>query len=161
MHSIRPEKWDEKVLCSLCDEIRPSVWLQIGGQRIKGDTFALSTRSKRLAVPPDRVRWSAFIIDLELLIVAFVHYMVPQEVLPLISENFGIAIMPKGIAEQMESPCYSVRPFSAEAIRVTSHLVLRADQTSRLVNEFGRAFLKRVTPGQNSSGSSGQLPFKW
>lgn len=89
------------------------------------------------------------------------HYTVPQEVLPLISENFGIAIMPKGIAEQMESPGYSVRPFSAEALRVTSYLVLRADQTSRLVNEFGRAFLKKVTPGQNSSGSSGQLPFKW
>jgi len=43
---------------------------------------------------------------------------------------------------------------------MTSYLALRADQSSRLVNEFGRAFLKRIMPNGQQADTSGQLLLK-
>jgi DNA-binding transcriptional LysR family regulator len=88
------------------------------------------------------------------------HYMAPQEVVQLISENFGIAFMPKGIAEQMAGSEIVARPFGSKSLQLTSHLALRADQSSRLVNEFGRAFLKRAIPNVHQAEASGQLLLK-
>lgn len=88
------------------------------------------------------------------------HYMAPQEVVQLISENFGVAFMPKGIAEQMANSEIVARPFASNTLQVTSYLALRADQTSRLVNEFGRAFLKRAVPNTQNTDVSGQLLLK-
>jgi LysR family transcriptional regulator, benzoate and cis,cis-muconate-responsive activator of ben and cat genes len=85
------------------------------------------------------------------------HYMAPQEVVRLISENFGVAFMPKGIAEQIAGSEIVARPFGSKSLQVTSNLALRADQSSRLVNEFGRAFLKRALPNANQAEASGQL----
>jgi LysR family transcriptional regulator, benzoate and cis,cis-muconate-responsive activator of ben and cat genes len=88
------------------------------------------------------------------------HYMAPQEVVQLISENFGVAFMPKGIAEQMAGSEIVARPLDSKDLQVTSYLALRADQSSRLVNEFGRAFLKRALPNANQAEVSGQLLLK-
>ena len=88
------------------------------------------------------------------------HYMAPQEVIQLISENFGVAIMFKGVAEQLATTEMVARPFVSKSLQVTSHLALRADQSSRLVNEFGRAFLKRVIPNSQQAEASGQLLLK-
>ena len=86
------------------------------------------------------------------------HYVVPQEAVQLIAENFGIAFMSKGAAEQIRHPEIAVRPLSEAELRVTSYLVLRADQSSRLVNEFGRALLRKLSPNSKIEDSSGQLP---
>jgi hypothetical protein len=83
--------------------------------------------------------------------------MAPQEVIHLIAENFGVAFMPKGIAEQMAGTEIVARPFAARSLEPTSYLALRADQGSRLVNEFGRAFFKRITPNGQQPEASGQL----
>ena len=88
------------------------------------------------------------------------HYLAPQEVVQLISENFGVAFMSKGIAERLAGDELVARPFNSSALQVKSHLALRADQSSRLVNEFGRAFLKRVIPNANQAEVSGQLLLK-
>jgi DNA-binding transcriptional LysR family regulator len=88
------------------------------------------------------------------------HYMGPQEVVQLISENFGIALMTMGVAEQVSNAEIVARPFSSRALHVTTHLVLRADQSSRLVNEFGRAFLRRVIPNAQEHDAVGQLSLK-
>ena len=85
------------------------------------------------------------------------HYVTPQEAVHLITENFGIAFMTKGVAEQIRNPEIAVRPLSQTSLQVTSYLVLRADQSSRLVNEFGRAFLRKVLPNSKIEDASGQL----
>lgn len=85
------------------------------------------------------------------------HYVCPQEAVQLITENFGIAFIAKGVAEQIRNPEIAVRPLSETSLLVTSYLVLRADQSSRLVNEFGRAFLRKVLPNSKIENASGQL----
>jgi DNA-binding transcriptional LysR family regulator len=89
------------------------------------------------------------------------HYMTPQEVTQLIAENFGVAFMPQGVAEQLSGSEIVARPFAAKSLETISYLALRADQSSRLVNEFGRAFLKRVIPnGRQAEASGHQLLLK-
>lgn len=85
------------------------------------------------------------------------HYLAPQEVVQLIAENFGVAFMPRGIAQQLESQELVSRPFDSKAFQITSYLVLSAGQASRLVNEFGRAFLKRIVPVTQQAEASSQL----
>jgi LysR family transcriptional regulator, benzoate and cis,cis-muconate-responsive activator of ben and cat genes len=85
------------------------------------------------------------------------HYVAPQETVQLITENFGVAFMTKGVAEQLRNSEIAVRPLSQTSLQVTSYLVLRADQSSRLVNEFGRAFLRKVLPNSKIEDASGQL----
>jgi LysR family transcriptional regulator, benzoate and cis,cis-muconate-responsive activator of ben and cat genes len=88
------------------------------------------------------------------------HYLSPQEVVQLIAENFGIAFVAKGVSESLESLQIAVRPLSDPSLQLKSYLVLRADQSSRLVNEFGRAFLKKVLPNSKIADSNGQLLLK-
>jgi LysR family transcriptional regulator, benzoate and cis,cis-muconate-responsive activator of ben and cat genes len=83
--------------------------------------------------------------------------MAPQEVVQLISENFGVAFLAKGMAEQPANAELAARPLQHAGLGVTNFLVLRADQSSRLVNEFGRAFLKKVVPNGRQAEASGQL----
>ena len=87
------------------------------------------------------------------------HYLSPQEVVQLISENFGVAFMPPGVAEQVAGNQLVTRPLASKALEFTSYLAMRADQSSRLVNEYGRAFLKKVAPAQQSA-TPGQLFLK-
>ncbi|QNI35884.1 LysR family transcriptional regulator [Edaphobacter albus] len=88
------------------------------------------------------------------------HYMTPQEVVQLISENFGVAFMPPGVAEQIAGNNFVSRPLTSKALEFTSYLALRADQSSRLVNEFGRAFLKKAVPNGQHGDASGQMSLK-
>lgn len=74
------------------------------------------------------------------------HYLSPQESLQLITENFGVAFAAKGIAEQLKGLEICVRPLSHPSLEVTTFLVLRADEGSRLVNDFCRTFLRKVVP---------------
>ena len=85
------------------------------------------------------------------------HYMNPQEVTQLIRENFGVAFVSKGVGEQLRSSDITIRPFGANSLQVNSYLVLRADQSSRLINEFGRAFLRRIGPSSQVNGQTGQM----
>jgi len=63
------------------------------------------------------------------------HYVSPQEAVQLIIENFGVAFMGKGVAEQIRTSDVVVRPLSQPALQVSSYLVLRADQSSRLTEK--------------------------
>lgn len=85
------------------------------------------------------------------------HYVSPQEVVQLIEENFGVAFVARGVADQLPRSNVVVRPLSHQTLRVTTYLALRADQSSRLVNEFGRAFLRKVLPKGNLSGAAEQM----
>jgi DNA-binding transcriptional LysR family regulator len=88
------------------------------------------------------------------------HYVSLQETAQLIAENFGVAFAAKGIAEQLRGQGMAVRPLSQPSLQLRSYLVLLADQSSRLVNEFGRAFLRKVLPQSNPEAGRGQLLLK-
>jgi DNA-binding transcriptional LysR family regulator len=88
------------------------------------------------------------------------HYVSPQEVVQLIIENFGIAFLARGVSEPLQSREIAIRPLSERSLQLKSYLVLRADQSSRLVNEFGRAFLKKVSPNAKIADSNGQMLLK-
>jgi len=85
------------------------------------------------------------------------HYVSPEESVRLIIENFGVAFVAKGVAEQFRCQDIAVRPMFDPSLQVSSYLVLRSDQSSRLINEFGRAFLKKVLPINRTEAPSGQL----
>jgi DNA-binding transcriptional LysR family regulator len=85
------------------------------------------------------------------------HYVSPLESVRLIGENFGVAFVTKGIADQLRGQDIAVRPLLHPSLQVSSYLVLHANQSSRLINEFGRAFLKKILPHNRSEAISGQL----
>lgn len=85
------------------------------------------------------------------------HYLSAEESVRLVGENFGVAFVAKGIAEQLRGQGIAMRPLSPSSLHVSSYLVLRSDQSSRLVNEFGRAFLRKVLPNNRLAAASGQL----
>jgi DNA-binding transcriptional LysR family regulator len=85
------------------------------------------------------------------------HYVNPDEALQLVRENFGVAFVSKGVAQQIQGSDLTSRPIDAMTLQIMSYLVLRADQSSRLVNEFGRAFLRRVAPTSRVKTETDQL----
>ena len=85
------------------------------------------------------------------------HYVNPQGAVRLIDENFGVAFVAKGIEAQMQSQGLTTRPLSHPSLQLSSCLVLRSDQSSRLVNEFGRMLLKKVHSHSKSEDDFGQL----
>lgn len=85
------------------------------------------------------------------------HYVAAHEVVQLIRENFGVAFIAKGMAAQIETPEIVIRPLNHEILHLKTYLVLRADESSRLVNEFGRAFLKRLRMSPHGAGHSEQM----
>jgi DNA-binding transcriptional LysR family regulator len=82
------------------------------------------------------------------------HYMAPQEVIHLIAENFGVAFMPKGIAEQMAGTEIVARPFAARSLETTSYLALKADQALVL----STSLVERSSSGSRQTVSSPRPP---
>ena len=66
--------------------------------------------------------------------------------------------MSEGAAQQIRNDSVVVRPLAETSLQVTSYLALRADESSRLINEFGRGFLKKVLAKSKASFGSEQLP---
>lgn len=85
------------------------------------------------------------------------HYITPEEAVQLVSENFGIAFMGGGVAERMRTSHLATRPLVHQSSQIHSFLALRADEPSRLVDDYGRAFLKRVLPREKLEGVPTQL----
>jgi DNA-binding transcriptional LysR family regulator len=88
------------------------------------------------------------------------HYVVPQEAAQLVLEHFGVAFIPQGVSEQIRNRDIAIRPLSHTSFQVASYLVLRADESSKLVNDFGRAFLKKISPNSKVANASGQLSLR-
>lgn len=85
------------------------------------------------------------------------HYVSPQQSIQLIKENFGVAFVAPGTVELFRDANLTVRPFSTPSLQVSTYLVLRANQPSRLINEFGRALLRKLLPYPNLTNQSEQL----
>jgi LysR family transcriptional regulator, benzoate and cis,cis-muconate-responsive activator of ben and cat genes len=68
-----------------------------------------------------------------------------QQAVYLVSQHAGIAIFaePPSLGRQ---DGVLIKPLSDKSLSFETYLIMRADQDSRAVNEFGRAFLKKFAP---------------
>jgi hypothetical protein len=64
----------------------------------------------------------------------------------LVSEQVGVAILPKPMALAFPPETVVVRPLPDTALRIETCLVLRSKDQPRIVNELARAFLRKYCP---------------
>ena len=69
-----------------------------------------------------------------------------QQAVHLVSEHIGVAIIFKPTGLSFHEENVVIRPLSDPVLSFETCLVMRAEDTSRATNEFGRAFLKRFVP---------------
>lgn len=82
-----------------------------------------------------------------------IHYIVTaEEAVQLVKEHAGVAFMSKAVALSNEQRGVVVKPLAEERLTVRTYLALRADEPSRMVNEFARAFLRKCIPEPASEG---------
>jgi len=75
------------------------------------------------------------------------HYiMLAHEAIQLVSEQMGVAFLPKASALHIHAEGVVFRPLADESLWFETCVVMRAEDCSRLVNEFVRSFLHRHQP---------------
>ena len=74
------------------------------------------------------------------------HIMVAHEAIQLVSEQRGVAFLTKASALLIRAEGVAFRPLADESLWLETCVVLRAEDCSRLVNEFARSFLRRHRP---------------
>ena len=70
----------------------------------------------------------------------------PQQALDLVSENLGVAILTQPMARSLHADGVVVKPLSDASLCFETCVIMRADNDSRLVNEFVRMFLRKYAP---------------
>lgn len=68
-----------------------------------------------------------------------------EDAAQLVSENLGIAFLSMTGALRVAEHGAIVRPLEDKELRLEVHLATRADNRSKLVSEFVRAFMRRIT----------------
>jgi hypothetical protein len=74
------------------------------------------------------------------------HIMVAHEAIHLVSEQMGVAFLTKASALLIHAEGVVFRPLADESLWFETCVVLRAEDCSRLENEFARSFLRRHQP---------------
>lgn len=72
--------------------------------------------------------------------------MTAQQAVHLVSEHVGVAIILKPPGLSFYESNVVIKPLSDSVLSFDTCLVMRAEDSSRATNEFGRAFLKRFVP---------------
>lgn len=70
----------------------------------------------------------------------------PQQALDLVSENVGIAILSQPMGQNLHADGVVVKPLSDASLCFETCVIMRADNDSRLVNEYVRMFLRKYAP---------------
>jgi DNA-binding transcriptional LysR family regulator len=91
--------------------------------------------------------------------------MSPQQAVDLVSERVGVAILAEPPPQGFKVDGVVIKPLSDASLQLETCVVMRADDDSRLVNEYGRAFLRRYSsprlpPKTESSSASRVLNWK-
>ena len=73
------------------------------------------------------------------------HIVTGEEAVHLVLEHAGIAFMAKAVAISNQRPGVVMKPLGEEQLKVKTYLALRADESSQMVNEFARAFLRKCS----------------
>jgi DNA-binding transcriptional LysR family regulator len=74
------------------------------------------------------------------------HVITAQQVVYLVSEHAGVAILTQPTAIGVRAPGVVVRPLSDASLCFETCVIRRTDDDSRLANEFVRCFLRRYEP---------------
>ncbi len=74
------------------------------------------------------------------------HIITAEEAVHLVLEHAGIAFMAKSAAIRNQQPGVVMKPLGEERLQIKTYLALRANESSRMVNEFARAFLRKCAP---------------
>jgi DNA-binding transcriptional LysR family regulator len=69
-----------------------------------------------------------------------------QEAIHLVSQNVGVAIVTKPASVGLSAEGVVIRPLSDPSLCFETCLIMRADDDSRLANDFGRSFLRTYVP---------------
>lgn len=69
-----------------------------------------------------------------------------EEAVHLVVEHAGVAFMLKAAAMGNRQSGVVMKPLGEERLLIRTYLALRANESSRMVNEFARAFLRKSTP---------------
>jgi len=72
--------------------------------------------------------------------------MTAHQAVHLVFEHVGVAIFAKPTTLRVHDEGVVVKPLSDTPLWFETSLVMRAEDNSRLVNEFARLFLRRFTP---------------
>jgi DNA-binding transcriptional LysR family regulator len=74
------------------------------------------------------------------------NIIAPQEAVDLVSDDVGVAILTQPTARGFHANGVVVKPLSDTSLCFATCVVMRADDDSRLVNEYVRAFLRKYAP---------------
>jgi DNA-binding transcriptional LysR family regulator len=74
------------------------------------------------------------------------HIVTAEEAVRLVLEHAGIAFMSKAVATSNQQAGVVMKPLGEEQLLIKTYLALRANESSRMVNEFARAFLRKCAP---------------
>src|SRR6202451_1939930 len=69
-----------------------------------------------------------------------------QEAIHLVSQHVGVAIVTKPASASPSVEGVVIRPLSDPSLFFETCLIMRADEDSRLANDFGRSFLQKCAP---------------
>jgi DNA-binding transcriptional LysR family regulator len=69
-----------------------------------------------------------------------------QEAIHLVSQHVGVAIVTKPTSAAPSVEGVVIRPLSDTSLSFETCLIMRADEDSRLANDFGRSFLRKCAP---------------
>ena len=69
-----------------------------------------------------------------------------QEAIHLVSQHVGVAIVTKPASVGPSVEGVVIRPLSDQSLSFETCLIMRADEDSRLANDFGRSFLRKCSP---------------
>jgi DNA-binding transcriptional LysR family regulator len=74
------------------------------------------------------------------------NVMAPQEAVDLVSDDMGIAILAQPMVRGFHPAGVVVKPLSDTSLCFETCVIMRADNDSRLVNEYVRSFLRKYAP---------------
>src|ERR1700722_6959841 len=74
------------------------------------------------------------------------NVIAPQEAIDLVSDHAGVAILTQATARGFHVDGGIVKPLSDTSLCFETCVSMRADNDSRLVNEYVRVFLRKYTP---------------
>ena len=74
------------------------------------------------------------------------NVMAPQEAVDLVSDDMGVAILAQPMVRGFHPDGVVVKPLSDTSLCFETCVIMRADNDSRLVNEYVRLFLRKYIP---------------
>ncbi|HZP06419.1 MAG TPA: LysR family transcriptional regulator [Terracidiphilus sp.] len=72
------------------------------------------------------------------------HVSSPEEAVPLILENYGLAFLNRTGAWRIAQHGITMRPLAEDSLRLITNLTVRADTKSRLIGEFVKATARKL-----------------